>query len=928
MNGVRLYPLYSKAHVSGGIFAILMGRHYQTHRLRSMTPPQNHPTSDTSTKNPRVVLGVLITAALSVVFIGGRRLLTLPPAPLPEPVSLAGEDPTIVETPPAKKFTRQGGIGRRLLLPCLFGVIFVLAAGAPLLYSQTTMTQRKWGDQWAFWVFAQQTRDTLCVTFAYCQPTGEAPIGTEGIFFYLSLSKMGVMPALMGVALTVFPNTVETTEHINMLLAGLGTVLLVHMLLRLRFPHWVAALAGVFTAFYVPGIVNTLPFLQQPFIRFILIATLWAYTLSFRASRWWAIVAFTVLGGVSTFLLAFSSLTTRPLMWLISLGMLGLSLTLRPAKKRFSHTAVVIVCVVLQCLALIALYQNPIINRRIMDDRDIANYLLLGVSLTHGDEVVTTVRSFVDFWAPSDFINSRQNRTESLVRDFAENPVDFLRWFNFSLFNNWRYPDTAFFQTFILSVTDQHRQHTLLLYAGILGGAFWSGLPGIRRRTLLLLVLIGGFLCAAYSVISVEPRRFNIFMPFVAAAAAIFLHSLSRRTVRDILSSVGVSVIFFAVWSLPLGIILQIAPLRVETAHLLICLLRAGVSGGVAVFFLRLWITHTPFFRSFFPALVLAGIWLALVLGMIQDQDWRLWGTTVQTPIRQEVRGVQPEDHRFPWLLIDADSADYLPSVEIRLNGTVIKPPGTPLFMWEAGPTGRWYPYIDLLLMNNFPPRRMWYAYPLPLSLINSDLMTIELDPGDIPFPLRGDFRDPADTRYAGPSFDPWMSGHSFWRWQWNGDDPRILQPQSLNGFYKSAYNVGKEWYSADLSDEWGRQTGTYRIYIVWDAIGSESNALFRSGTGLYRTLYCPDGSFARVGVNPCYLANGNIQYFTDVGYIGTSQRSVFDSMTKKYALIDSMENDKGRVEVLQVLNNAFVANYYRPSGEHVYSYVFEVNPR
>lgn len=876
-----------------------------------------------------IILGIAGAAFLTAraFFIRRASKLPLPSQPLPAapPFTLPAPEAAPVAAAPAlpRALWLRLLITQRVALALI--AIAILGTGMGFLFSGTANVPQIWGDGFDYWNMALAVREGICLDAGYCPPRGALPFDLYTLLRDAVYNRGGVMPVFFGILFTVLPTEQATVFICHFLMAGIVSALLAHLMIRLKFPLWVGVLAGVLNALYIPFIINAMTVFQQPFIRFTLILSLWAYGIAFTSASRFARWGMIGVGTGATFLLAFSSFSTRPLMWVIPCSIL-LICAVSPSRRRFILPQIIFVGI--QVLILMTIYAYTLSYNPRAEPEAVNGQLLLGVSPDSANTFLTTVRSFEDFWAPSEWgIMTIPSRSQSLWSDFAEAPFDFVRWFNFSLFSNWRYPDHTFIHGFILSVAGQHSQHTLLLVLGSVGFAFWSGMRGTKRLMLISILIIGGFVSVIYAVISVEPRRFSVLMPLVIAGASVAVYAFRLQPPQYRWRTLGLLLAAIGAWSLPLGVVTMIVPLGALGALIILTFVRVGISLVGIEQLLHSWQRDSVHQGRFFPRLVLSITLILLVIAQFQDQEWRMWNAPVDTPVRQEVHNLHPVDGFVPWLVIDNDSASLLRETQITINGQILKPAGTPMLIWEAGPAGKWYPYVDIQLISGFPPRRMWYGYPIPEALARAETLTITLDPMEVPITLRGDYANGDPSVFDGPSLEPWMSGHSFWRWQWNGDDPRIPKLQSLNGHYTSSVLQGGQWLTGDLSPEIGKQDGAYRIFVIWSPLGWETNALLGAGSRFYGAAVCPNGWAMRVGVAACRTVQGDVDFYTEGGLVGTAPASVFTPMTTANKRLYQINGALGRVDVIQVMNYTYLANYYLPSGEFYYSLVFEKPP-
>jgi hypothetical protein len=220
----------------------------------------------------------------------------------------------------------------------------------------------------------------------------------------------------------------------------------------------------------------------------------------------------------------------------------------------------------------------------------------------------------------------------------------------------------------------------------------------------------------------------------------------------------------------------------------------------------------------------------------------------------------------------------------------------------------------------------MWSAIPIPEHLTAANTFTVELDAAGRPFSIDGDLADRGDPRYSGPLFDPWVTGHSMWRWIWNASDPRIPRIRTLSETYVSARYDGRSWEADDLSPGFGRQSGRFRIFIADAAFGPGTNAL-RLPLAENPLPECRTGTLiAAAGKDLpyiCQLEGGALDYFIEGNFMGRSQRQALVRAAPYNEVIERLDSLSGHVEIVKVLNTTFVANFYSTDSALLYSLAF-----
>jgi hypothetical protein len=829
-----------------------------------------------------------------------------------------------------------------------YAAVAALALGLRLWFilGASTITPR-W-DALGYWNAMLGVREAICRQFSYCVPGGfNVPVPELDVALRDAvMGHNGWLPLLGGV-LTVLPAEPLSILVLYAILGALVCLMVVGIARRWGAPLWVALVAGVLQAIYIPSITGDGAVLQQPVIRFLLVTAVWAYTWAFTSSEWRVPVA-VALGTGATLAFGFSALTNRPRIWLIQVAVLGLTLA-GPSLRALRNTQLVGTAASLVLVLALSglLYSATGLN-------DSWSVPLTGLSTEGSAAGLSTVTSFDHFWPPDAWPSHGHNPGGSLVGELVRSPLEFARWWAYSLFSNWRLPDYLYFQNFVLDLEGQRQQHAAFVVMGLLGLAGLLSSPGRRRRTVLLILLIGAAMSLVYSAISVEPRRLSVLSPFLALGAGIAIWGLwsllgalrlaagsadTPRWLRRTVAALGAIALISIV---PLGLTVRLIPDMAGPAHTIHVLVQsAALVFGIAAT-AALARRLAPHVRPALPAAFLLVVVVVVTVANLLDTEWRAWSQTTAGPVRQTLlRALPARAHLQPWLVIDAADAGALRSAAVYVNDRLVKPSGTPAYVWRAGVPPLWWVYGSALeVANPPPPLRTWMGVPLPRDLDRTAPLTFEIRPGDRPLGLWGDYLDAPDAHYFGPLVDPGADANSFWRWQWNGVDPRIPAAQSFGGLdYTSSYSEPDSGPSSGTQTTSRKPPGLFRIFLTQVAFGPVTNALQPHEANLSSRLPSCQGSdlvaVEYLGQPFVCSTPDRVTFHSAAGAeLGSAAKELLRSPFEDNSLLATMSTSDGRIELIGVTRGVqasgtiyglYIANFYAAGGELTYSAAFRL---
>jgi hypothetical protein len=808
------------------------------------------------------------------------------------------------------------------------GAVTLLALGLRLVFIFHVSTIPIIWDAEIYWNLAVKIRNLICTDLHVCVSAAPAITWAE-VVRSVTISREGLPPLFFGSLLTFLPVDPKSIYVLIALMDSLVCLMAMKIVVRCGGPLWVSALTGLAYACYIPVVVGTGAFLQQPFIRFWLTATVFAYALVFTSSDDRQSRRFHLAGTVASLVLGFSSTTTHPLMWIgpVTTALIAFRYDCSSfLRKRLPDIGALVILLVLIFAVTRAFVAD-------ISSLNLASLVATGLPIDNigGDQLQTTVLSFRDFWPPSDWYpNNVPFHTKSLFQDFFSSPGAFGLLWIYSIFGNWVYPDHLYFQAFILDLGQQNIEHLIISIAGLVGLSFMLGSRGVVRKIGILIWTFVLFVSLTNAVISVEPRRLSVLAPLWSIGLGYCLWTMRSWPRARLAGIVVLTAISILLWRLRPAILLYL-PISTALAFNILMVARIAVTLILAWYLTQTRRAVRPAFSRGAPPLIAMTACIAVVaIALFQDTEWREWSTTVSGKIRQTIVRADHSQGAWPWLLVDVDPA-HAASLSISINGERVKDAGTPMQIWEAGVPPSWQPYGQRAgFANTNVSRAMWSAIPIPNQLAAADTLTVELDAAGPPFSIGGDLADPDDPLYSGPLFAPWVTGHSMWRWIWNASDPRIPRTRTLPDRYVSARFNGQSWDTRDLSPELGRQNGRFRILITDAAFGPRTNAL-SSPLEPGPLPECRSGiRIAAVGEDIpfiCQQGDGSLDYFVDNDRAGRSERQTLLQAPPDGEVVERLESTAGRIEVRKVLNTTYVANFYDSASALRYSLAFRMGP-
>lgn len=375
-----------------------------------------------------------------------------------------------------------------------------------------------------------------------------------------------------------------------------------------------------------------------------------------------------------------------------------------------------------------------------------------------------------------------------------------------SLYREW---STSWRQYPIRGIPLPLRLHQFMVLCSLAALLLWMG--GRDRPAILAWILF--FEIAAFSWVSgfltVEVRRtvpwLSVLWPLGAAVLGLLAQrAMSSREIAREIGSLAAAILFVTfLWRVP--VLAMILPFAAPTV--LFVLVAAGeiaVFVGAVLLAAR-WTSPRRFLLGrTAPALVV--VLTILTIGRYSSH-WRQWSQTLDSGIVARQQITLPSSLPWsvgeqPWLLFDTIPGDRF---EVRLDGRVIKEMDAPLALWQTG---------------NDRFVRIWRGLSLPVDdLRPGQVLEVEVRGesfGGETTKLHGDFSTAPAGFFRGPSIEYLGRYRSIWRQRWSPiGESRVPRVFDLEGImYRSELEQNGKVVTKDLSTDFGRQTGRWRIYL------------------------------------------------------------------------------------------------------------------
>lgn len=760
------------------------------------------------------------------------------------------------------KFNQMGY--KNSIFPLLIILIIGFTAVSRLVFIQQNELSLIW-DSAKYWGETIQTRNTFCEIGSYCEPITLNYEVKGDVLDHILLDRSGINFIIFGLIMTVVDASTNTIYLIHTLMDMLVCLAIIDTVFRISKNRILSLLAGLVFALYIPTIISSGSYLQQPMLRFYLAMFIWTVARSLTTSSYRVAIFAVIVASFCAILFGFTSLTTRPVMWLMMLTM-TLLLYRHATLSKIYQVSLMIIGLTFIGLLMIGTSVSNLEQYQEKRD-DIISTMLIGLSSSGKiEDLTTTVRSSPDFWLPTAYADYDYNRSKSIVTDFLENPLEFTYLWLYSIYANWQYPDYIYLHEFILTLRQQQIQHYVIMSLAIIG-LFRTIDSQLKHPQLyILLVCLTAIITAVYSVISVEPRRLIILIPIVSIYAAYGLYTVYEMVERKLLfrkwTLIIISMTVIA-WLVPISwflIVIRIDPLYLHYGLVVVRL---------SLLIITLMLMIRTFKLHYSSYLILVAVILPISMGQIQFSEWSGWTASVDSEITITIDDFPLSDELFYWLIVDVEDTTSANAMSIYINDELLKSPEDEMEIWEAGIPAYWKPYNQLRQHSNANPARdMWFAYFVPKSYLPSDNISITIIP-DHALSIRGDYISdsiPAN-HYWGPGLDPWIEDQSFWKYQWNATDPRIWSNQVIHGNYMTGLDGDLTLAEDDLSPDMGIQSGRFRVYLVTTPFSNQTNALSNQNPSHKRQCQFNETYMLMV----CSRDDGTIEYQINETTIATA---------------------------------------------------------
>ncbi|MBY0358813.1 MAG: hypothetical protein K2W82_12485 [Candidatus Obscuribacterales bacterium] len=375
--------------------------------------------------------------------------------------------------------------------------------------------------------------------------------------------------------------------------------------------------------------------------------------------------------------------------------------------------------------------------------------------------------------------------------------------------NDYRY------KIFGLNYKIQSFIHCLLLLIGFYGllyftSKLFSGTLEDKQKFVVTACLFGIFCHGTYILFEGIPRYFFTAMPLFIILALSLISSLRQTAVS------WAKLIAATAYNLLFVFILQIDPL--PFLPWLNCLLKVllGLAALISTWLLLKPNTNKKVFSGI---IILAGIYLAALLtahssSSFESHEWVCDLSAKQKASRDVF--IEGDQTKPDWVLLFVDGDSTLANAEIRINGHRLTDKLLSVYQYygERYELQDFLNTLGLLLRKNPEDLPKWRAVKVPLNLVKiGSWNNISLTSADgSKVTIYGDYPNGTAQERSLQAFNELSPGKLLS----SGNEQfesRIYRPVGSPLGQSKSYLDGKP---GDLSDSFGKQTGDYRMFLVF----------------------------------------------------------------------------------------------------------------
>lgn len=611
------------------------------------------------------------------------------------------------------------------------------------------------------------------------------------------------------------------------------TCLVVYFAGLAAFNRKVAFLAGLAYALYPPAIINTQHFYTEPFASFLLY--LWLACVFYLACH----PAFKYLVWFFTGLVAALTMLVKPIFALIPPVVAVLLLVLRFYKSshKFGKQEIISMAICLSGLAAIFLpwlcLTQAITGKATMFVSRAPSY-----NIYAGNQVET------DGWRvwPAANIPGTTEQALSIVKESAiKQPLAFLAMELRKVARLWGGVwNEDQFAPLAININTQDLIHQMFLFLGFLGiclvvgGRKDGGQTSIAGVCLLPIIFLH-FVYCAFEPIS---RYTMTAMPAIILLGSFAcVHFWQTGKKRQFIATLLYA--FLLAWlahNKSLAVTLLAGMMLAAIIPWVLGIFLAFLfSALLAYVVLKLLLSDNEMER---PALLRVFVSATCCLFasisacyFFVDHSWHEWSAPLVQGqlIGQDIVLPKPNADQHPgamaFVLVDLDPSYALPPLSVSVNGEDVQypamtwaqvnttsPDALQLLSIQGQAMGR-----DLKLF------RQWWAFPIDTKYLKfgeANQIIIRSNSSDVLFPPRiyGDYPSSGkDVMLPSLNSFSWTKGFA----TFERGDPRIYEPVQLAGQAKALGLSSNRGNLSDLSDDMGRQYGTYRIHLALPIVAS-----------------------------------------------------------------------------------------------------------